>query len=100
MTQACQLSMGFIVGIRAGTGNYQGLSSIYEHFPKTKPHKQGRIENYREFRHAYVGVNFGVKCNLDTLVCPPKKRVSFFCIDALYTKSPRKSSDVTVVLSI
>ena len=53
------------MGIRAGTGNYQGLSSIYEHFPKTKPHKQGRIANYQEFRHAYVGVNFGVRCNLD-----------------------------------
>lgn len=50
-------SNDFIVGIRAGTGNYQELSSIYEYFPKTKPHKQGRIENYREFRHAYVGVN-------------------------------------------
>lgn len=70
-------SKDFIVGIRAGTGNYQGLSSIYGHFPKTKPHKQGRIENYQEFRHAYVGVTFGVRCNLDTLDCPPKKRVSF-----------------------
>ena len=42
-------SKGFIVGIRAETGNSQGLSSIYEHFPKINPHKQGRIENYQEF---------------------------------------------------
>ena len=62
------------MGIRAGTGNYQGLSSIYEHFPKTKPHKQGRIENYQEFRYAYVGVTFGVRCNLDTLDCPPNRQ--------------------------
>lgn len=61
------------MGIRAETGNYQGLSSIYEHFPKLNPHKQGRIENYQEFRYAYVGVTFGVRCNLDTLDCPPNK---------------------------
>ena len=52
--------MDFIVGIRAETGNYRGLSSIYEHFPKIKPHEQGRIENYQEFRHAYIGVTFGI----------------------------------------
>ena len=52
------------MGIREETGNYQGLSSICEHFPKIKQHKQGRIENYQEFRHAYVGVTFGVSVTL------------------------------------
>ena len=53
------------MGIRAETGNYQELSSIFGHFPKIKPHKQGRIENYQEFCNEYVGVTFGVRCNLD-----------------------------------
>ena len=86
--------MGFIVGIRTETRNYRELSSIYGHFPKIKPHKQGRIENYQEFWHEDVGV----RCNLDTLNCPPKKRISLFGIEALYTKIPRKSSCITVAL--
>ena len=78
------------MGIRAETGNYQELSSIYEHFPKIKPHKQGRIENYQEFRHAYVGVTFGVRCNLDTLNCPPKKRVSFIWYRSIIHQKSKK----------
>ena len=86
------------MGIRTETRNYRELSSIYGHFPKIKPHKQGRIENYQEFCNEYVGVTFGVRCNLDTLNCPPKKRISLFGIEALYTKIPRKSSCITVAL--
>ena len=60
------LSFGkdFIVGIRTETRNYRELSSIYGHFTRIKPHKQGRIENYQEFCNEYVGVTFGVRCNL------------------------------------
>lgn len=88
--------MGFIVGIRAETGNYQGLSSICEHFPKIKPHKQGRIENYQEFWHEYVGVTFGIRCKLDIPDCPTKKHIFHSNIAALYTKTPRKSSNIMV----
>ena len=88
------LSNGFIVGIRAETGNYQELSSILGHFPKIKPHKHGRIENYQEFQCAYIGVTFGVRCKLDIPNCPTKKHISHSDIAALYTKTPRKSSNI------
>ena len=52
---------GYRVGIRTETGNYRELSSIFGHFAIIKPHKQGRIENYQEFRCAYIGVTFGVR---------------------------------------
>ena len=56
------------MGIRAETRNYRELSSIYGHFTIINPHKQGRIENYQEFCNEYVGVTFGVRCNLDRKV--------------------------------
>ena len=72
------------MGIRAETGNYQELSSIFGHFPKIKPHKHGRIENYQEFQCAYIGVTFGVRCKLDIPNCSTKKKQDRgrFCVFA------------------
>ena len=87
---------GYRVGIRTETRNYRELSSIFWRFPKIKPHKQGHNENYQEFRYAYIGVTFGVRCKLDIPDCPTKKHTSHSNIAALYTKTPRKSSNIMV----
>lgn len=56
--------------------------------------KPGIIENYQEFRCAYIGVTFGVRCKLDVSDCPTKKHISHSNIAALYAKTPRKSSNI------
>lgn len=61
--------------------------------------KPGIIGNYQEFRCAYIGVTFGVRCKLDIPDCPTKKHISHSNIAALYTKTPRKSSDIIAEFS-
>ena len=73
--------------------NYEGLFSSGSSLSGFGQ-KPGIIGNYQEFRRAYIGVIFGVRCKLDIPDCPTKKHLSHSDIAALYTKTPRKSSNI------
>ena len=81
------------------SGRNRELSRIIKHFRTFSKNKTTQTRSYREWSRILKWVcwcNFGVRCKLDTPSCPPKKHISHSNIAALYTKTPRKSSNIIV----
>lgn len=64
---------------RGDSGRNRELSRIIKHLRVFSKNKTTQTRSYRELSRIQTCVcwcKFGVRCNLDTLVCPPKKCVS------------------------